>query len=71
MLLGKRWAMDRDGQAKELKPAVDVQVGADYQIKEDLAAFAEIHNLVNQKYQLYYDYPSIGFDVFVGIKYRF
>ena len=71
MLIGRRWAMDRDGQAKELKPAVDIQLGADYQIKEDLAAFAEIHNLVNQKYQLYYDYPSIGFDVFVGIKYRF
>ena len=71
MMIGKRWALDRDGEAKKLKTALDMQVGADYQIKEDLAAFAEIHNIFNQKYQLYYDYPSIGFDVFVGIKYRF
>ncbi len=70
-VLGKRWAKNLDGEAEELKPACDVQLGADYQIKDDLAAFVEIHNLFHQKYQLYYNYPSIGFEVFAGIKYRF
>ena len=70
-VIGKRWAMDFDGNARQLKPAFDVQLGADYQIQEDLAAFVEIHNLVHDKYQLYYDYPSLGFEVFAGIKYRF
>ena len=71
MLMGKRWAINLDGEAEQLKPALDIQIGTDYQIMEDLAAFAEIHNLFHQKYQLYYNYPSVGFEVFAGIKYRF
>jgi len=70
-LLGKRWAIDLDGNSQQLKPAFDFQVGADYQIQEDLAAFAEIHNVFHQKYQLYYNYPSAGFELFVGLKYKF
>ena len=70
-VLGKRWARDLDGNAKHLKAAFDFQVGADYQLMEDLAAFAEIHNIFHQKYQLYYNYPSLGCEVFAGIKYRF
>lgn len=71
MILGKRWALNLDNVPEQLKPAFDVQVGADYKIQEDLAAFAEIHNLFNNKYQLYYNYPSLGFELFAGIKYRF
>ena len=71
MVLGKRWAKNLDGEAEQLKPALDVQLGADYQIQEDLAAFVEIHNLFHNKYQLYYNYPSLGFEIFAGIKYRF
>ena len=71
MLMGKRWAMDLNGDAEQLKPAVDIKLGADYQLMEDLAAFAEIHNLIHDKYQLYYNYPSVGFEIFAGIKYRF
>ena len=71
MVLGKRWAKNLDGEAEQLKPALDVQLGTDYQIQEDLAAFVEIHNLFHDKYQLYYNYPSLGFEIFAGIKYRF
>ena len=70
-VLGKRWAQNLEREAEQLQPAFDVQLGADYQIVEDLAAFVEIHNLFHQKYQLYYNYPSLGFEVFAGIKYRF
>ena len=71
LVLGKRWALNLDGEAEQLKPALDIQLGADYQLMEDLAAFAEIHNLFHDKYQLYYNYPSVGFEIFAGIKYRF
>ncbi|MBO7438354.1 MAG: hypothetical protein J6U21_01605 [Bacteroidales bacterium] len=71
LLMGKRWALNLDNVAVQLDPAFDFQVGADYQIMEDFAAFAEIHNLFHDKYQLYYNYPSVGFEIFVGIKYRF
>lgn len=71
MLMGKRWAKNLGGSSEQLKPAFDMQIGADYKIQEDLAAFVEIHNLFNNKYQLYYNYPSLGFELFAGIKYRF
>lgn len=70
-VMGKRWAMDENGENIQLKPAVDIQLGADYQIDEDFSAFAEVHNLIHNKYQLYYNYPSMGLELFVGVKYKF
>lgn len=70
-VLGKRWALNTELEAIQLKPALDIQVGADYRIRENLAAYVEIHNLFHNKYQLYYNYPSLGFEVFAGIKYSF
>lgn len=70
-VLGKRWAVSTEKGDEQLKPAFDFQVGTDYQLQEDLAAFLEIHNVFHDKYQLYYNYPSLGFEVFAGIKYRF
>lgn len=70
-LMGSRWAMGTNRNEVKLKPAFDFQIGADYKIQEDLAAFAEIHNVFHQKYQLYYNYPSAGFELFVGLKYKF
>lgn len=71
MMMGKRWALNLNDEEVTLEPAFDIQLGADYQIQEDLAAFVEIHNLFHQKYQFYYNYPSLGFEIFVGLKYRF
>lgn len=71
MMMGKRWALNLNDEEVTLDPALDIQLGADYQIQEDLAAFVEIHNLFHQKYQFYYNYPSLGFEIFVGLKYRF
>lgn len=71
MMMGKRWALNLNDEEVTLDPAFDIQLGADYQIQEDLAAFVEIHNLFHQKYQFYYNYPSLGFEIFVGLKYRF
>ena len=71
MMMGKRWALNTDYDDMELDPAFDIQLGTDYRIREDLAAFVEVHNLFHDKYQLYYNYPSIGFEIFAGLKYRF
>jgi len=70
-ILGKRPALNLYGDEVQLAAAADIQLGADYQIMEDLSAFVEIHNLFHRKYELYYNYPSLGFEVFAGIKYRF
>jgi hypothetical protein len=56
---------------KELKPFADIQLGCDYNFNEDITFYAEIKNLVHNKYQMYYGYPSYGFQAFLGFKYRF
>lgn len=71
LVMGKRWALDENAQEIELKTAFDIQLGTDYQLNKDLVAFAEIHNLIHNKYQLYYNYPSMGFELFLGLKYKF
>lgn len=69
--LGSRPAICLDGNEVSLKPAIDLGLGSDYQLAQNLTAFAEIHNMVHNKYQLYYNYPSVGFELFLGMKYRF
>ncbi|MGN0033737.1 MAG: hypothetical protein ACI358_08200 [Candidatus Limimorpha sp.] len=71
MVLGNRAALDLEGREITLKPAFDLSLGCDYQLAQNLTAFAEIHNMVHNKYQLYYNYPSAGFELLVGMKYRF
>lgn len=69
--LGSRPSIGLDGNEVSLKPAIDLGLGSDYQLAQNLTAFAEIHNMVHNKYQLYYNYPSVGFELFLGMKYRF
>jgi len=71
LVMGKRWAVDGNADDIKLDPAVDVKLGVDYQINDDFSAFAEIHNLIHDKYQLYYNYPSMGIELFLGVKYKF
>ena len=77
---GKRYALTNTTQydneynyngIKVLKPFADIQLGCDYNMNEHLAFYAEIKNLVHNKYQMYYGYPSYGFQAFLGFKYRF
>ena len=77
---GKRYALTNTTQyyneydytgIKELKPFADIQLGCDYNFNEDITFYAEIKNLAHNKYQMYYDYPSYGFQMFLGFKYRF
>lgn len=70
---GRRYALTGDGykDIKELRPICDIQLGCDYNFKDDLSFYGEIKNLIHNKYQMYYGYPSYGFQMFLGFKYRF
>ena len=68
---GKRYAYKSESKSMKLKPVCDIQLGCDYNFKDNLSFYGEIRNLIHNKYQIYYDYPSYGFQIFVGFKYRF
>ena len=54
-----------------LKPVMDLSIGADYQVKDELTVFAKVNNLLHQKYQLFVNYPVTGIEFFAGVKMRF
>lgn len=68
---GSRHALIDYKETKTLKPICDIQLGCDYNYNKDLSFYAEIKNLIHNKYQMYYGYPSYGFQFFIGFKYRF
>lgn len=55
----------------KLEDAIDIALGADYKINEQMAVFAKIDNIANRKYQLYYNYPVTGIQLFAGLKMTF
>lgn len=55
----------------KLNPVLDLGLGADYKVKDELTVFAKVDNLLHQRYQLYLNYPVTGIEFFAGVKMRF
>ena len=56
---------------EKLKDVFDLSLGADYRVNEQITAFALLDNVLCQKYQLYYNYPVTGIQLFAGVKLQF
>ena len=56
--------------AEKLKDVLDLSIGADYKVNDQITAFALLDNVAHQKYQLYYNYPVTGIQFFAGVKLR-
>ncbi len=50
---------------------IDLNLGADYQLNKQLSVFLSLTNILNNKYQRYYNYPVNGIQIMGGIKYVF
>ncbi|MCB2208542.1 MAG: TonB-dependent receptor [Bacteroidetes bacterium] len=72
--IGKRYALDPRGLAPTeitLDSFFDVNLGVDYQLKENFSVFLKLTNLLNRNYEYYYQYPVQGINVMAGISYKF
>ena len=56
---------------QKLKDVFDISLGADYKVNDQITAFALLDNVACQKYQLYYNYPVTGIQLFAGVKLKF
>lgn len=56
---------------EKLKDVFDLSLGADYKVNDQITAFALVDNVLCQKYQLYYNYPVTGIQLFAGVKLKF
>jgi len=71
---GKRYALNSNGLAPkevELDSYVDLNAEVEYRINENLSAFLNGTNLLNNYYQQFYSYPVQGLQIMAGISYRF
>lgn len=58
-------------EEEKLKDIFDLCLGADYKLNDQLYVFAKIDNIANCRYQMFYDYPVTGIQLFAGVKMKF
>ena len=71
---GGRWAQyvqEVSAKSVKMRDVYDLGLGANYRIKDQFSVFVKADNLLAQKYQLFYDYPVTGIEVFAGLKLAF
>lgn len=71
---GGRWAQYTQTVPSlnvKMRDVYDLGLGANYRIKDQFSVFVKADNLLVQKYQLFYDYPVTGIEVFAGLKLAF
>ena len=49
----------------------DLHIGASYNVFKRVSVYAQVHNLLNKKYQYYLGYPAEGFNFLGGLSFRF
>lgn len=59
------------GEIGNLNGLFDLNLGADYALSKNIAAFVQINNLANNRRQRWYLYPTIGLNAIAGITARF
>ena len=70
---GKRYAKLGEGITgiHEMKPKVDINLGASYSYLNWFTMFAKVNNLINNKYEEYYGYQVQGLNFMVGAAFSF
>ncbi len=49
----------------------DINLGAEYRFRKNLSFFIDLHNIANQQYQKWYNYPAQEFNFLAGLTYSF
>ncbi len=60
-----------NNRSDNLNALLDVSVGGEYILSENLGAFVEINNLLNNKRQRWANYPTYGLNVLAGVTAKF
>lgn len=67
---GDRWSY-YDGSNSQMDNINDLNAGALYQINDAFSINLRVNNLLSQKYDIWYGYPSQGLNVSGGFSFRF
>ncbi|MFB6319814.1 hypothetical protein [Saccharicrinis sp. FJH54] len=70
----KRKTLIQDGlitATNDLKAVYDLSLSGEYQYNNRLSASLNLNNILSSNYYYWNGYPSFGFNVLVGVKYKF
>ncbi len=70
-LLGGMVGFDSKGKEVSISPNVDIGGAAEYEILSRLNVFAQLNNILNNKYERWIGYQSYGLNVFGGVRLKF
>lgn len=62
---------NKQGEAKNLAAATDLNLGVEVKITPSINAWLQFNNVLNNKYQRWNQYETLGFNVLGGIVYNF
>lgn len=60
-----------ENKTKELKGTLDANVGASYKYNKHFSFFLNLNNLASVNYEMYYRYPSYGFNALAGVTFTY
>ncbi len=68
---GGQYALDYNWTAVRLKPIIDLNLGAQYNINKWLSCYLQLNNYINRKHDIFYGYQSQGINFLAGVSWSF
>ncbi len=68
---GGQYALDYTYTAVQLKPVVDLNLGAQFNIHKWLSCYLQLNNYLNRKHDIFYGYQSQGINFLAGVSWSF
>lgn len=65
------YAIDRNSWQRKLDAGIDVGAGAEYAFIPRLAAFIQVNNILNNRYERWLGYQTYGINVYGGLRLKF
>ena len=65
------WFQDVEGISRRGQALYDVSVGGNYYFSKNFGAFLELNNILNNKRERWYNYPTVGLNFLAGLTVRF
>ncbi len=72
-LFSRVWAFDpyNGGEEKQLSMLYDLNISVEYRIWRELYLFLQANNIFAQSYERFLNYPTQGFNILGGARFRF
>ncbi|HRI61154.1 MAG TPA: hypothetical protein PK228_15550 [Saprospiraceae bacterium] len=65
------WFKDIEGVSRQGESLYDVSVGGSFHITKNIGAFVDVNNILDNKRERWYNYPTVGLNFLAGLTARF